>query len=1014
MRIFADWRDRFPKLGLNGNYIGDGYPLCADLPPRHYLKKGALYRLLGSSRTPISLSDPEDWENDPYLVNLSLTESSGLFEKLCARDSSGACNFKADVLLDEDLDCFEDECMLDTVRTLSINGIFYEYVQPPCVHLAFFDGGRSAVHQTYDTLVCADPRVADAVPTCCDIDEWNPFWNDKYYGERTLFSTAVDRCNPTQTLCDHNKRPWCNEGDPLVGFKCHSESFFWTTAPCKQKALINSEGRVAMVHWFEDANIDDTASFVSIHSKTFFRVQWTRNIDSLIADCGSVSSCSVPVQEDSLCLCDITIEESPVFGASTPSEQDILEMLHIGAWDGDNSAFTATDGFGRRVQRKNLSSFVFLEGTDIGFRNPPHFMSLLNNEPRDAAYETDATIDHYFYHPNTAPFLSFRLAQRFGISNPSPKLIEDVSGAFRSGLFVWENTRFGSNKYGDLGATIASLLLHDELRDIRLDSDPSFGALKEPLIKTLGMMRSLEFTTKPGYHFIEFGERFKHQIGQFAYEFPNVFSFFLPEFSPPGSLGNAGLVAPEAQVMTGPKVVDSLNGLISLIQWGLSDCFGGFGTRTECHWLDDFGADFIDEFESLSSGALEYIPSSSSLEAAVDEMTLLLTAGRISPTTTSVMLDAVGDQPSDNVYRSIQELISVSPEFHATGLVSRDGNLRQSEVKEAPDSSEPYRALVVMLLDGGVDSHNMVVPHSCSRRNENGQNLREQYEFIRTSIAMTDDERTRIVSAKGQPCSEFAIHQDLPVVERLYRDGDLSFFANVGVIDEPITKDDFYRTTELFAHNKMQEEAQRVDPWGTSPGTGVLGRLNDKLISGVSIDVCLCFDGSNGYFPQGFSSQSISIEEASIAAVGVPGGSVSPLIISESGMSRFNPTPPGYSFNVSDHVGYMTGTTELHSSLFAETWSSSFQRAFDDSSLLVDALNSITLSQEYDQETDNGDYLGKVGALAKVLLYVCTMCVSQNLYLKPYSVLCTERMKHAVSIATLFTFVSGFGITTNG
>jgi uncharacterized protein (DUF1800 family) len=57
------------------------------------------------------------------------------------------------------------------------------------------------------------------------------------------------------------------------------------------------------------------------------------------------------------------------------------------------------------------------------------------SEPRDAHYETDAALDHYFYHPNTAPFVATRLAQRFGVSNPSPGYMERIVAAFRSGSY---------------------------------------------------------------------------------------------------------------------------------------------------------------------------------------------------------------------------------------------------------------------------------------------------------------------------------------------------------------------------------------------------------------------------------------------------------------------------------------------------------------------------------------------------------------------------------------------------
>lgn len=53
MKIVAGWRDKFPKLDLDGRYIGDlAYPLCEDLPPKMLLTEGATYCFLGGSKLP--------------------------------------------------------------------------------------------------------------------------------------------------------------------------------------------------------------------------------------------------------------------------------------------------------------------------------------------------------------------------------------------------------------------------------------------------------------------------------------------------------------------------------------------------------------------------------------------------------------------------------------------------------------------------------------------------------------------------------------------------------------------------------------------------------------------------------------------------------------------------------------------------------------------------------------------------------------------------------------------------
>ncbi len=206
----------------------------------------------------------------------------------------------------------------------------------------------------------------------------------------------------------------------------------------------------------------------------------------------------------------------------------------------------------------------------------PPFQFFTESTVRDAQFETEATLDHYFYHDNTAPFLASRLIQRLVISNPSPRYIKVVATAFTTGLYAKEGRTFGSGKYGDLAATFAAIYLDREARTIALDADPSYGALREPLLKVMSVMRSMNFSsTYP----ITRLSNMKVDIGQMVHEFDSVFSFFLPEFEPYGRVGDASLVSPEATLLDMPRIVGTLNGLTSLTRYGLSSCYGGFGAE---------------------------------------------------------------------------------------------------------------------------------------------------------------------------------------------------------------------------------------------------------------------------------------------------------------------------------------------------------------------------------------------------------------------------------------------------
>ena len=92
---------------------------------------------------------------------------------------------------------------------------------------------------------------------------------------------------------------------------------------------------------------------------------------------------------------------------------------------------------GEKVYFKNTYSEVAVSGSSQKFRNPPSFINLnhLGNH-LGAQYETDAVLDHYFRHPNTAPFLATMMIKRFGISSPSPTYISNVATAFKEGTYV--------------------------------------------------------------------------------------------------------------------------------------------------------------------------------------------------------------------------------------------------------------------------------------------------------------------------------------------------------------------------------------------------------------------------------------------------------------------------------------------------------------------------------------------------------------------------------------------------
>lgn len=193
MRIEAVWRDRFPKSDLNGGFIGDGYPLCVDRPARQFLRKGAKYRLLGSSAIPELMFD-----DSRYTERFELDETSSSLQARLCNEMGGNCQFPSEVELDTNLPCDKLECDVDTVRVVHVaTGVFYEYIEPPCVEHPFFDNAMKLnLQKATDPAICGNPLLPIATTACCEAeDDYVDAISDNLYEvERVKFDTQDARC----------------------------------------------------------------------------------------------------------------------------------------------------------------------------------------------------------------------------------------------------------------------------------------------------------------------------------------------------------------------------------------------------------------------------------------------------------------------------------------------------------------------------------------------------------------------------------------------------------------------------------------------------------------------------------------------------------------------------------------------------------------------------------------------------------------------------------------------------
>jgi len=157
-----------------------------------------------------------------------------------------------------------------------------------------------------------------------------------------------------------------------------------------------------------------------------------------------------------------------------------------------------------------------------------------------------------------------------------------------------------------------------------------------------------------------------------------------------------------------------------------------------------------------------------------------------------------------------------------------------------------YKAMVCILLAGGADSFNMLVPQEPSEFAD--------YQAVRGSLALGASDLLGI-NPTNKPGRSFGIHNGMTSVKNLFDAGNLSFLSNIGTLVEPIMDvDDLYSGSKqvplgLYSH------ADQIMQWQTSvpqsrTAVGVGGRMADMLkdmcgIDGVSMNISL--DGKNRF-----------------------------------------------------------------------------------------------------------------------------------------------------------------------
>lgn len=183
-----------------------------------------------------------------------------------------------------------------------------------------------------------------------------------------------------------------------------------------------------------------------------------------------------------------------------------------------------------------------------------------------------------------------------------------------------------------------------------------------------------------------------------------------------------------------------------------------------------------------------------------------------------------------------------------------------------PESALPgYRAAVCILLAGGNDSFNMLVP---TDRAQYGA-----YQVARGNLALGSQNLLRL-HGRAANGGQYSLHPGMPELRELYANGEAAFLANVGTLPRPFKP----RSSRPWPAGLLSHSGQ-ISQWQTclpkSPATtGWAGRMADLMhesACGSDISMNLSVSGPN-VFQLGRTSSTHAIGIANRKGKNIPVG----------------------------------------------------------------------------------------------------------------------------------------------
>ncbi|MEM9848683.1 MAG: DUF1501 domain-containing protein [Bacteroidota bacterium] len=182
----------------------------------------------------------------------------------------------------------------------------------------------------------------------------------------------------------------------------------------------------------------------------------------------------------------------------------------------------------------------------------------------------------------------------------------------------------------------------------------------------------------------------------------------------------------------------------------------------------------------------------------------------------------------------------------STALLSSVANMKLWNALAVPTvgANEDYKALVCILLAGGNDSYNMLIPRSGEAYTN--------YQNTRADLALSSNAVLPIspITSDGV---DYGLHPSMSGLQSLFADGNAALVANIGTLIEPIAnRTEYYdrikrRPLGLYSHSDQIQQWQTSVPQSRA-AIGWGGRMADILMdmnSNENISMNISLSGRN-------------------------------------------------------------------------------------------------------------------------------------------------------------------------